>query len=186
MEIDPRIGADLMTQMETTPQGSPENPAPVPGTALGYANVPDSIEESVSLREAANVEGVASGDVSPQEAKVIHTFYDKGWNTGDMAEFAAHPKIVHQCQNEFEKYRDMFPDLHINVNSMERRNDEIRVNWTAEGTPANAPAGSQDVPNKESVPGLTRMKIAGDEIVWAKAVWDEQSLQQRLAGKTSG
>jgi hypothetical protein len=140
------------------------------------SNLKDTFEaaSAPNFLEAAEIHSVR---VSPDDEKTILSFYENTWNSGDKSGFEAHPQIAEKCAKDFDKYTGIFPDLQIHVKSMEQRHEEILVNWTAEGTPANALDGA----SKESVDGLTLMKIQNGEIISARAAWDDRGLEQRLS-----
>lgn len=138
--------------------------------------------ENAQVQSTSMTQAVTSRAVTPQEEKTIRTFYEEGWNKADKNVFEAHPKIAQECAKQLDQYKQTFPDLRINVNSMERHSEEVWVRWSAQGT--RALEGS--TPVQEHVDGLTRMKINDGEIVAAKAAWNDRALQQRLNNKIVG
>jgi hypothetical protein len=141
----------------------------------GIASAKDKFEKSVA--GATQAKAITHNPVSPQEEKVVRAFYEKAWNKGDLSVMNSHPQIAQECHRQLAKYKDMFPDLQINVNSMEKRNEEVWINWTAQGSRIDKDSG-KNIP--QTVDGLTRMTIADGEITSAKATWNDRSLQQNL------
>jgi hypothetical protein len=146
----------------------------------GTSQVQDKFENA-QVQNTSTTQAVKSRAVTPQEEKTIRNFYEEGWNKADKSVLDAHPKIAQQCAQQLDQYKQTFPDLRINVNSMERHSEEVWVRWSAQGTRANEGSSVQ-----EHVDGLTRMKINDGEIVSAKASWNDRALQQRLSNKIVG
>lgn len=120
--------------------------------------------------------------VTSQDQKMIRTFYEQGWNKGDMAVLRAHPKIAQECAQLHERFRRAFPDLTIQIDSMSRAGDAIDVRWTAQGTHRGPMGGLKATGRRASVDGVTRLKVVDGKIVSASAEWNEADLKSQLSG----
>lgn len=149
-------------------------------TTASNVNTKDKFEAAV--HGAAQAQAIAPKKVSAQEEKTVRSFYEEGWNKRDLSVLQSHPQIAQQCHRELVKHTENFPDLQINVNSMQKRNEEVWVNWTAQGSRISEDSGKKI---QQTVDGLTRMKINDGEITSAKATWNDRALQQNL-NKISG
>lgn len=149
-------------------------------TTASNVNPKDKFETAV--KGAAQTQGITPTQVSPKEEKTVRNFYEEGWNKRDVSVLQAHPQIAQECHRELIKHTEKFPDLQINVNSLQKRNEEVWVNWTAQGSRISEDSGKKI---QQTVDGLTRMKINDGEITSAKATWNDRRLQQNL-NKISG
>lgn len=129
---------------------------------------------------------VPKGRLSLSEDKVVRAFYAEGWNGRNAAVLASHPATAQQCQKQFERYRAAFPDLRIDVNSVEKVGDLVHVRWSAQGTHRGTLDGRQATGRKANVQGLTKMKIVDGKIVSADAQWDQAGLNSQLGSKAAG
>jgi predicted ester cyclase len=129
---------------------------------------------------------VAASAVSAADQQVVRAFYAEGWTGGSRQVLAGHPATAQQCAHLFDRFRGAFPDLKINVQSIQRNGDQILVRWSAQGTQKGPLDGIAPTGRRASAAGLTKMKIVDGKIVSTVAEWDEAALKAQLAPRKLG
>ena len=124
--------------------------------------------------------------VSAADQQVVRAFYAEGWTGGSRQVLAGHPATAQQCGQLFDRFRRAFPDLKVNVQSIQRSGDQVVVRWTAEGTHRGALDGIAPTGRRANAAGLTRMKIVDGKIVSTVAEWNENALKSQLAQRKLG
>ena len=124
--------------------------------------------------------------VSAADQQVIRAFYAEGWTGGSRQVFSGHPATARECAQLFDRFRGAFPDLKINVQSIQKSGDQVLVRWSAQGTHRGALDGIAPTGRRASAAGLTKMKIVDGKIVSTAAEWDEAALKAQLAPRKPG
>ena len=130
---------------------------------------------SAPSASAANALGVSDSD-----QKVVRAFYAEGWSQGSRQILISHAATAAECAKLFDRYRVAFPDLKIDVQSIQRNGDEIFVRWTAQGTHRGLLDGLAPTGRRAHASGLTKMRIVDAKIVSAVAEWNEGALKNSL------
>ncbi|MGA7992664.1 MAG: ester cyclase [Thermoanaerobaculia bacterium] len=124
--------------------------------------------------------------ISAAEERIVRTFYGQAWSAGSRDVFQSHPATAHQCQELFDRFRRAFPDLRIDVQSIQKSGDQIHVRWTAQGTHRGILDSLAPTGRHVQAAGLTKMKIVDGKIVSTIAEWDEAALKAQLAPRKPG
>jgi predicted ester cyclase len=124
--------------------------------------------------------------VSAADQQVIRAFYAEGWTGGSKQVLARHPAIAGACAQLYDRLRGAFPDLKINVQSIQRNGDQVFVRWSAQGTHRGALDGITPTGRRANAAGLTKMKIVDGKIMSTVVEWDEAALKAQLAPRKLG
>ncbi len=129
--------------------------------------------------------GAASALAASDEA-VVRAFYGEGWSRGSRQVLTFHTATAAACARLFDRYRAAFPDLRVDVQSIQKSGEEILVRWSAQGTHRGSLDGHAPTGRRAQATGLTKMKIVGGKIVSTVAEWDEGALKAQLAPRKLG
>jgi predicted ester cyclase len=140
------------------------------------------VEKAAAL--ARPVAGARS--VSAADERTIRAFYGEGWSAGSRRVLQSHVATAHECQRLFDRFRGAFPDLRVDVRSIQRSGDEIHVRWIAEGTHRGALDNLAATGRRVRTSGLTKMRIVDGRIVSTVAEWDERGVKAQLVSKAAG
>jgi predicted ester cyclase len=124
--------------------------------------------------------------VSAADERTIRAFYGEGWSAGSRKVLQAHAATAAACGRLFDRFRGAFPDLRIDVQSVQKSGDEIHVRWIAQGTHRGALDNLAATGRRVRTTGLTKMKIVDGKIVSTVAEWDERGVKAQLGAKAAG
>lgn len=129
---------------------------------------------------------IGANAVSAADERTIRGFYAQGWSAGSRGVLQSHPATAQECQRLFDRFRGAFPDLRVDVQSIQKSGDEIHVRWTAQGTHRGALDNLAPTGRRANAAGLTKMKIVDGKIVSTAVEWDEKGLKGRLGSRMAG
>jgi steroid delta-isomerase-like uncharacterized protein len=121
--------------------------------------------------------------VSPADERTIRKFYGDGWTAGSRSVVQSLTAHEHQCSRLFDRYRSAFPDLRVDVQSIQKNGDQIVVKWAAQGTHRGTLDGLAATGRRVQSTGITRMRIVDGNIMSAAVEWDEKGLKAQLGPK---
>ncbi|MCM3876042.1 MAG: ester cyclase [Thermoanaerobaculia bacterium] len=120
-----------------------------------------------------------------EDQKFVRKIVDDGWNGKRLkspqwlAEAVADQGT---CTRTFQRFNRAFPDLHVDVVSVERRGDVLHLRWSAQGTQTGpfdemAPKGK-----RMNLQGSAQLKLLNGKVASSSINFDEAALKLQLAG----
>jgi steroid delta-isomerase-like uncharacterized protein len=133
--------------------------------------------------------------------RIVQRFIDEVWNTGNLDaidDLVAEDHIDHDpvrlrapggpaAVREFiERYRAIFPDVHVELGNLIAEGDLVAGTWVVTGTHQGTLLGIPATGRKVSVSGIGIDRVRDGQIVESWASWDGIGLLVQLGALPSG
>lgn len=127
---------------------------------------------------------------------LLHEWFDQVWNQGNVEavhRLLASDGVIHNLAQDgkdsvgpadflifHEKFRDAFPDTHVDVHQTATEGDIVSGRWTATATHTGHGLGFAPTKRRVSFDGMSLVRVKDGRLIEGWNVWDAAAMHTQL------